>query len=122
MTYLYNIVDGGFVGRGVGHLALAAVNITVPFITTLVAISSLFAMGGSTVIAIRLGRGDRKGSNDAFMTAFIMTLLLSVILLLIGTLLPEKISLLCGSSPEILPHSIFHPVPFKQLSVRICKK
>lgn len=57
VTYLYNIVDGIFVGRGVGYLALAAVNITVPFITALVAISCLFAMGGSTVIAIRLGRG-----------------------------------------------------------------
>ena len=45
VTYLYNIVDGIFVGRGVGHLALAAVNITVPFITTMVTISSLFAMG-----------------------------------------------------------------------------
>ena len=44
VTYLYNIVDGIFVGQGVGHQALAAVNITVPFITTLVAISSLFAM------------------------------------------------------------------------------
>lgn len=41
VTYLYNIVDGIFVGQGVGHQALAAVNITVPFITTLVAISSL---------------------------------------------------------------------------------
>lgn len=28
VTYLYNIVDGIFVGRGVGALALAAVNIT----------------------------------------------------------------------------------------------
>lgn len=103
VTYLYNIVDGIFVGRGVGHLALAAVNITVPFITALVAVSYLFAMGGSTVIAIRLGRGDRKGANDAFMTAFIMTLLLSVVLLLIGTLLPKQIALLCGSSRTILP-------------------
>lgn len=103
VTYLYNIVDGIFVGRGVGHLALAAVNITVPFITALVAISYLFAMGGSTVIAIRLGRGDKKGANDAFMTAFIMTLLLSVILLLVGTLLPKQIALLCGSSQTILP-------------------
>lgn len=103
VTYLYNIVDGIFVGRGVGHLALAAVNITVPFITALVAVSSLFAMGGSTVIAIRLGRGDKKGANDAFMTAFVMTLLLSVILLLIGTLLPKQIALLCGSSRTILP-------------------
>lgn len=103
VTYLYNIVDGIFVGRGVGHLALAAVNITVPFITALVAVSYLFAMGGSTVIAIRLGRGDKKGANDAFMTAFIMTLLLSVALLLIGTLLPTQIALLCGSSQTILP-------------------
>lgn len=103
VTYLYNIVDGIFVGQGVGSLALAAVNITVPFITALVAVSSLFAMGGSTVVAIRLGRGDRKGANDAFMAAFIMTLFLSVILLLVGTLLPEQISLLCGSSQEILP-------------------
>lgn len=103
VTYLYNIVDGIFVGRGVGHLALAAVNITVPFITTLVAVSCLFAMGGSTVIAIRLGRGDKKGANDAFMTAFVMTVLLSVVLLLIGTLLPKQIALLCGSSQTILP-------------------
>lgn len=103
VTYLYNIVDGIFVGQGVGPLALAAVNITVPFITTLVALSSLFAMGGSTVIAIRLGRGDREGANDAFMTAFVMTLLLSVVLLAVGTLLPEEISMICGSSREILP-------------------
>lgn len=103
VTYLYNIVDGIFVGQGVGHLALAAVNITVPFITALVAVSYLFAMGGSTVIAIRLGRGDKEGANDAFMTAFIMTLLLSVVLLLIGTLLPKQIALLCGSSQTILP-------------------
>lgn len=103
VTYLYNIVDGIFVGQGVGHLALAAVNITVPFITALVAISYLFAMGGSTVIAIRLGRGDKKGANDAFMAASVMTLLLSVVLLLIGTLLPGQIALLCGSSPTILP-------------------
>ena len=103
VTYLYNIVDGIFVGQGVGHLALAAVNITVPFITTLVAVSTLFAMGSSTVIAIRLGRGDKQGANDAFMTSMIMTLLLSVLLLMIGMLFPEQISRLCGSSDTILP-------------------
>ena len=63
----------------------------------------LVCNGGSTVIAIRFGRGDKKGANDAFMTAFIMTLLLSVILLLIGTLLPKQIAFLCGSSQTILP-------------------
>lgn len=103
VTYLYNIVDGIFVGRGVGHLALAAVNISVPFITTLVAISVLFGMGASTVISIRLGRGDQKGANDAFMTGLTLTFILSLVLLAIGMLLPEQISLLCGSSKTLLP-------------------
>ena len=44
--------------------------------------TTLFAMGGSTVIAIRLGRGDKRGANDAFMTALVLTFLLSVLLLI----------------------------------------
>ena len=86
-----------------GALALAAVNITVPFITALVAISTLFAMGGSTVIAIRLGRGDKKGANDAFMTALVLTFLLSILLLIIGMTFSEQIARLCGSSERVLP-------------------
>ena len=103
VTYLYNIVDGIFIGQGVGHLALGAVNITVPFITIMIAVSTLFAMGGSTVIAIRLGRGDRKGANDAFMTSLVMMLILSIILLAIGTVFTKQIVLFSGSSKSMLP-------------------
>jgi putative MATE family efflux protein len=106
VTYLYNIVDGIFVGQGVGHLALAAVNITVPFITIMIAVSTLFAMGGSTVIAIRLGRGDKKGANDAFMTSLTMMLFLSVLLLVVGTVFSKQIVLLSGSSEAMLPMAI----------------
>ena len=38
VTYLYNVMDGIFVGQGVGSAALGAVNIGVPFITFAVAI------------------------------------------------------------------------------------
>lgn len=103
VTYLYNIVDGIFVGQGIGAMALAAVNITVPFITALVALSTLFAMGGSTIIAIRLGRGDVKGANNAFMGAFFLTLILSIILMFLGMIFPEQISKICGGSDNILP-------------------
>lgn len=103
VTYLYNIVDGIFVGQGVGVMALAAVNITVPFITTLAALSTLFAMGGSTIIAIRLGRCDVKGANNAFMESFLLTLILSIILMILGMIFPEQISKMCGGSKNILP-------------------
>lgn len=70
VTYLYNVVDGIFVGRGVGSAALGAVNIAVPFITFVVALTAMFPMGGATVVAIRMGRRDKEGANYAFMTAF----------------------------------------------------
>ena len=97
VTYLYNVVDGIFVGQGVGAAALGAVNITVPFITSVVAVAAMFPMGGGTVTAIRMGRGDKDGANQAFMTAFTATLLLSVLLMLIGMAVPEQIVLLSGA-------------------------
>lgn len=52
---LYTMVDGIFVARGVSEIALTAVNISMPYIMALYAISILFAVGTSTVVAI-----DRK--------------------------------------------------------------
>ena len=72
VTYLYNVVDGIFVG-GVGSAALGAVNLAVPYITTVVAPTALFPMGGATVAAIRMGRGDSEGANQAFLTALSST-------------------------------------------------
>lgn len=97
VTYLYNVVDGIFVGQGVGAAALGAVNIGVPFITFVVAIAAMFPMGGATVVAIRMGRGDKDGANRAFMTAFSLTLFLSLILLIIGMVFSQQIVDLSGA-------------------------
>ena len=91
VTYLYNVVDGIFVGQGVGAAALGAVNIGVPFITFSVAIAAMFPMGGATVVAIRMGRGDREGANHAFMTSVALTLLVSVLLTAGGMVFCEQI-------------------------------
>lgn len=95
-TYLYNVVDGIFVGQGVGSAALGAVNIGVPFITFAVAIAAMFPMGGGTVVAIRMGREDKEGANHAFMTAFLLTLLASLFLTLIGMAFSRQIVDLSG--------------------------
>ncbi len=97
VIYLYNVVDGIFVGRGVGSAALGAVNIAVPFITFVVALTAMFPMGGATVVAIRMGRGDRKGANHAFMTAFSLTLLMSAILMAVGMIFSQQIVDLSGA-------------------------
>lgn len=98
VTYLYNVVDGIFVGQGIGPAALGAVNIAVPFITFVVAAAAMFPMGGGTVVAIRIGRSDKQGANKAFMTSFILTLFFSLFLMLIGMVFAQQIVNLSGAS------------------------
>lgn len=97
VTYLYNVVDGIFVGRGIGATALGAVNISVPFITFVVAFATMFPMGGATIVAIRRGRGDKDGANHAFMTAFILTGLLSAVLMIVGMIFSQQIVDMSGA-------------------------
>ena len=97
VTYLYNVMDGIFVGQGIGSAALGAVNIGVPFITFAVAIVSMFPMGGATIIAIRMGRDDKAGANQAFMSALTLTILTAVALTIMGTVFSQQIVDLSGA-------------------------
>ena len=97
VTYLYNVMDGIFVGQGVGSAALGAVNIGVPFITFAVAIVAMFPMGGATIIAIRMGRDDKDGANQAFMSALTLTILTAAALTIIGTVFSQQIVDLSGA-------------------------
>lgn len=67
--FILTIVDGMFVGNGVGVDAFGAVSIAMPFVNLIWALSTLFNIGGVTVASVRFGRGDAKGANRAFMHA-----------------------------------------------------
>lgn len=96
VTFLYNIVDGIFVGQGVGSTALGAVNISVPFVTAAMALAAMLPMGGATIIAVCTGKGDKEGANQAFMSALVMTTVVSVLLTVIGMAFAKDIVMLCG--------------------------
>lgn len=100
--FLFTIIDGIFVGRGVGTDALGAVNIVMPFVMIVTTLTMLTSIGGVTVTAIRLGRGDKKGANNAFMHSLTLTLLIAIIVTLIGTLGREPISKLLGANEHYL--------------------
>ena len=54
---IYVIVDGFFVGRSVGDLGLAAINIAYPITALIQAIGTGIGMGGAISLAIAKGRG-----------------------------------------------------------------
>ena len=92
---IYTMADGIFVARGVGETALAAVNIAMPFINGIFAVSLWLAVGASTLIAMALGSGDQKRANGLFtMNIVVLTLLSIVITLLAYTHLDQLASFL----------------------------
>ena len=96
--FLFTIVDGIFVGHGVGTNALGAVNIAFPFVMVVCAVFMLTTIGGVTVTAIRLGRGDVDGANEAFMHSLTATGIVSVILCAVGTLCTDMLCRLLGAN------------------------
>ena len=100
--FLFTIIDGIFVGRGVGTNALGAINLVMPFVMIVKALFMLTTIVGVTIVAIRLGRGDKEGSNQAFMHSLVGTLVVSAVLCLLGTSLAEPICRLLGANGTFL--------------------
>lgn len=95
--FLFTIVDGVFVGNGVGTDALGAVNLAMPFIMVIGAAFMLTTIGGVTVAAIRLGRGDVPGANQAFMHSLGCTAVIATVFSLIGIMFTRPLAALLGA-------------------------
>lgn len=95
--FLFTIVDGVFVGNGVGTDALGAVNLAMPFIMVIGAAFMLTTIGGVTVAAIRLGRGDIPGANQAFMHSLGCTAVIATVFSVIGIMFTRPLAALLGA-------------------------
>lgn len=96
--FMFTIVDGIFVGHGVGTDALGAVNLVMPFVMVVNALFMLATIGGVTIVAIRLGKGDETGANQAFMHSITVAILISVVLCALGTLCTDTLCRLMGAN------------------------
>ena len=70
VSSLYVIIDGMFVGQGVGDLALAAVNLVMPFTIMLFGLATMFAVGGGALVSKHLGAGNKEEANQLFKQVF----------------------------------------------------
>lgn len=102
VSALYFVVDGIFIGRGVGPTGLAAVNIAVPFITIVFAVSMLITVGGATITSIRFGEGNKEGANNAFRVSMKMVTVFAGFMTLLSFLFSEQIARILGASDILL--------------------
>lgn len=100
--FLFTIVDGIFVGHGVGTNGLGAVNLVMPFVMTVGALFMLATTGGVTVTAIRIGRGDTAGAEASFLQSLALTIGVSVVLTVIGTCFTRPVCRLLGANETFI--------------------
>ena len=96
--FLFTIIDGIFVGQGIGTDALGAINMVFSFVMLCNALFMLATIGGVTVTAIRLDRGDTEGANLAFRHGMMFTVLFAVALNCLGFFGADPLCRIMGSN------------------------
>lgn len=99
---LFTIVDGIFVGNGIGSDAMAAVNISAPIFMIITGVGLMFGMGGGILTSINLSQGKKKVANINFTQSVIALVFISLVMTLLLTIFPHKIATLFGSDEYLM--------------------
>lgn len=118
ISSLYTIIDGIFVGQGVGDSALAAVNVVLPFTIMLFGMATMFAVGGGALVSKNFGAGNKEKAINTFrqVTKFVLIATVGISLVCI-IFTPTIVRLLgatdnlVGLSTEYLRYYAFFCVP-----------
>ncbi|MEF9958713.1 MAG: MATE family efflux transporter [Niameybacter sp.] len=101
ISSLYTVIDGIFVGQGVGDMALAAVNIVLPFTVILFGLASMFAIGGGSQVSKYIGAGDGDKAVNIFRQVFKFLIILSGIISLVCILFTKQIVGMLGATETL---------------------
>ncbi|MBC8016800.1 MAG: MATE family efflux transporter, partial [Sporomusaceae bacterium] len=102
---LYNVVDGIFVGHGVGAIGLTAVTIAFPIMTLLMGFGMLVGVGASAVVSLRMGEHKQQEAEKILGNAFTLAVILSVGLAAVLLLFLDPILINLGAQPAVLPYA-----------------
>ncbi|MBR4168363.1 MAG: MATE family efflux transporter [Lachnospiraceae bacterium] len=95
---IYQAVDGIFIDKNCGEIAVAAVNLQVPMNCIYIGLGNMIGLGGDAVLSKKLGEGDREGANATFTRCIRLALILSVICLVFSLIFKEPIMHFLGAS------------------------
>lgn len=102
---IYNIVDQIFIGQGIGYLGNAATTIAFPIVTIVLALSTLLGAGGSAFAAIKLGEKREKEAEKALGTVFMLTLIFSAVVMILGFLFLDPMLKLFGATENTMEYA-----------------
>lgn len=97
-TALLTVIDGIFVGRGLGSDGLAAINIAAPLFMIVAGIGLMFGMGGGILVSLNLSRGKSKVANINVTQSTVALFAFALVIALLVLLFPTQTALLFGAN------------------------
>ena len=104
VTSLYNVADTYFVGK-INTQAVAAVGIVFSVMFVIQAFSFFFGNGSGNYMARELGAQRRHHAQIMASTAFVYAIVSGLVIMVVGLLFLEPLSVWLGSTPTILPYT-----------------
>ena len=100
---LYNIIDTFWLAR-LGHEAIAALTIVLPYTILIIAIGVGTGIGVSSLVSRRFGEGNIEATNHVAGQIFPIAVLFGGIFLLGAVFFPQTILNICGATPDIMDY------------------
>ncbi|MBD5332174.1 MAG: MATE family efflux transporter [Bacteroides sp.] len=100
-TSLITVIDGMFVGHGVGADGIASVNIIAPTFMISTGIGLMFGIGASVIASIKLSENNLKAANIILTQGFLASSLIALALIAFIMLAPDTTLGMLGCSDEL---------------------
>ncbi|MCI8798595.1 MATE family efflux transporter [Acetatifactor muris] len=107
-TSIYGVVDGFFVSNFVGKTPFAAVNFIMPFLMILGAIGFMFGTGGSAIIAITMGAGEKEKAQRLFSLFVYLSFGCGIVIAVLGIVFIRPVGALLGAEGVMLDNCVLY--------------
>lgn len=102
---VYNIIDGIFIGQGVGPEAIMGLALTGPMMSLTAAFGAMVGVGAATLMSVKLGQKDYTTAQKILGNLVIMNLTLGIVLGAILLCFINPILRFFGASDVTLPYA-----------------
>lgn len=102
---LYNIVDRIFIGRGVGSMALSGLSAVFPIMLIVMAFGMLIGIGAGVNVSISMGQKDHKKAERFLGNGFVLMILISILVSIIGFVIKTPVLHLFGATEETIAYA-----------------
>ena len=105
-TSIYGVVDGIFVSNFAGKTPFAAINLIMPYLMVFGTLGFMIGTGGTALVSMTLGMGDKKRANELFSLLTYTAILGGLALTVISMVFLRPAAIMLGAEGQMLEDAV----------------